>query len=378
MQNQVDSIIENIQKLATKFQSNRNERQKRRALEPADFEAIKQTGYLIMSVPQKYGGTWVNVQQSLRPICDALRELAQGDSSVALVSAMHPAVLSNWLCPSPIPAELTSDWEQQCNEIFTEIKNGAQWGTITSEPGSGGDVSKTIADAIPDGKGNHLISGKKHFGSGSGILTNMLTTAIPEGEGKPDMFYVTYKGLNWDGSQGIKLVAEWDSHGMTATQSHSMEFSNFPAKRIVFSGEYNPAKLSHAIAPSLFIAVIIGVVDIAFKTAKEILTKKQGNLRSFEKVEFMYVEQEYWVLKKSYEGLMNEIVNGQINNVQLAKASMAELSESILTKICRVIGGSTLSRSSPFGYWCQDVKALGFLRPPWALAYDVMNEQNLS
>jgi hypothetical protein len=35
-----------------------------------------------------------------------------------------------------------------------------------------------------------------------------------------------------------------------------------------------------------------------------------------------------------------------------------------------VIDGGTFSRSSPFGYWYEDVRALGFLRPPWGLSYD--------
>lgn len=30
----------------------------------------------------------------------------------------------------------------------------------------------------------------------------------------------------------------------------------------------------------------------------------------------------------------------------------------------------TFSRSSPFASWFEDVRALGFLRPPWGLAYD--------
>ncbi len=368
-------IIQNIKNLSQSFSLQRNERQKRRKLSSEDFDLISKTGYLMMSVPIQYGGTWINIEQSLPQICEALRVLAQGDSSVSLVSAMHPAVLSNWLCPSPIPSFLQNQWDSQCNEIFSEIKSGAQWGTITSEPGSGGDVSKTIADAIPDGNGKYLISGKKHFGSGSGVLTNMMTSAIPEGDDKPDLFYINYKNVPWDNSKGIKLVAEWDAHGMTATQSHSMEFKNFPAKRIVFSGEYNPNKLSHAIGPCLFIAVVIGVVDIAFETAKSIILKKNTSIRAYEKVEFIKVEQDYWLINKAYDGLIQEIKAGSANTVQLAKASMADLSESILTRICRIIGGSTLSRNSPFGFWCQDVKALGFLRPPWALAYDVMNDK---
>jgi hypothetical protein len=35
-----------------------------------------------------------------------------------------------------------------------------------------------------------------------------------------------------------------------------------------------------------------------------------------------------------------------------------------------VLGGGTFSLRSPFARWNEDVRALGFLRPPWALAYD--------
>jgi hypothetical protein len=35
-----------------------------------------------------------------------------------------------------------------------------------------------------------------------------------------------------------------------------------------------------------------------------------------------------------------------------------------------VLGGGTFSQRSPFSHWFEDVRALGFLRPPWGLAYD--------
>ena len=53
-----------------------------------------------------------------------------------------------------------------------------------------------------------------------------------------------------------------------------------------------------------------------------------------------------------------------------AKTAIAELAESVLRRIGEVIGGGAFSRSSPFGYWYEDVRALSFLRPPWGLAYD--------
>ncbi len=32
--------------------------------------------------------------------------------------------------------------------------------------------------------------------------------------------------------------------------------------------------------------------------------------------------------------------------------------------------GSAFSERSPFADWYEDVRALGYLRPPWALAFD--------
>jgi hypothetical protein len=53
-----------------------------------------------------------------------------------------------------------------------------------------------------------------------------------------------------------------------------------------------------------------------------------------------------------------------------AKQAVAELAEASLGRLARVIGGGTFSRRSPFASWFEDVRALGFLRPPWGLAYD--------
>jgi hypothetical protein len=41
-----------------------------------------------------------------------------------------------------------------------------------------------------------------------------------------------------------------------------------------------------------------------------------------------------------------------------------------MSRICKVVGGGSYHRRSPFGHWYEDVRALGFLRPPWGLAYD--------
>ena len=55
-----------------------------------------------------------------------------------------------------------------------------------------------------------------------------------------------------------------------------------------------------------------------------------------------------------------------------AKESVAELAERTMLRLTRVLGGGTFSQRSPFAHWFEDVRALGFLRPPWGLANDAL------
>jgi alkylation response protein AidB-like acyl-CoA dehydrogenase len=93
-------------------------------------------------------------------------------------------------------------------------------------------------------------------------------------------------------------------------------------------------------------------------------------------VEWSKAELEGWLIQQAYEGMLRAVEEDREarRHVAQGKMAIAELAESALRRICRVIGGGTFSRSSPFGYWYEDVRALGFLRPPWGLAYDRLFE----
>jgi alkylation response protein AidB-like acyl-CoA dehydrogenase len=310
-----------------------------------------------------------------------LRTLARADSSVALVCSMHPAVLSFWLTTPEVPAPDTRAWAAQRREVFDSVAGGAWWGTITSEPGSGGDVSRTRTRAVADGEGRYRLSGQKHFGSGSGVNSYMLTTAVPEGDEEPDWFYLPVEGASWDGSTGMTLVGEWDGHGMIATQSHAMAFEGFPAVRLAWPGHL--PDIIAASAPfvgSVFTAVVMGIVDAAVAAARAQLAPRREELRPYETVEWTQADIEAWLAQQAYEGMLRAIESGEParDAVVRAKTGIAQLAESCLLRICRVMGGGTFARRSPFGCWFEDVRALGFLRPPWGLAFDALSEESLT
>lgn len=363
-----------VAEIAQGFAQDRRDRQLRRHLEKADFKALAGAGYLLSGVPTSMGGLWQDIATSTRPIAEMLRTLAQGDPSVALVCAMHPAVLCFWLTLNDPPEEHRAALRQQQDFVFGTAINGAQWGTIISEPGSGGDMARTKAPAIKQADGSYRISGQKHFGSGSGVSDYMITTALPQGEDMADIFFLDLRDAKWDGSTGMKLVAEWDGLGMIATQSHAFEFTDFPALRLAWPGNFRVLSMrGAAFNGSLFTGVIVGVVQAAVTAARQQLARRKDDLHPYEQVEWTQIENQGWLIDQAYEGMLRAVEakgGDALVDVLRGKTTIAELAESLTAKLCRVIGGGSFARTSHFGAAFEDVRALGFLRPPWVLAYD--------
>jgi alkylation response protein AidB-like acyl-CoA dehydrogenase len=371
------AVRQAVAALAQGFAAERGERQQRRRLDPTDLEALAAAGLLRTGLPASRGGLWRDLPSSTRGICEIYRALARGDSSLALTTSMHPAVLAFWLATPEVPEPDADMWRRQRDTVFDGVEKGASWGTITSEPGSGGDVSRTRTVATRsqgDASGEAWrLTGQKHFGSGTGVTSYMLTTALPDGENEPDWFYVPVAGNPLDGSEGITLVAPWDGHGMAATQSHALAFDGAPAVRFSWPGHLRD--LIDNAAPfigTLFTAVVLGIVEEAVDTARQQLAPRAAEMRAYEQVEWAQAELEAWTMAQVYEGALRAIESGRpaAGAAIRAKTAGAQLAESCLGRLCRVLGGGTFSRRSPFGHWFEDVRALGFLRPPWGLAFD--------
>lgn len=369
--------------LAAEFAADRRARQRRLSLDPADFDRLGDAGLRCTGLPVHRGGLWDDVQTSTRPICEIFRALAHGDPAVALVCSMHPAVLAFWLATPEVPEPHAAAWHEQREQLFSTVEAGAWWGTITSEPGSGGDVTRSKAVARRDGPGSasFRISGQKHFGSGSGISSYMLTTAVPEGEDAPDWFYVPLGGNPFDGSAGVTVAAPWEGHGMRATQSHALTFDDCPAERVAWPGHLED--MIAAAGPffaTLFTAVVLGIVETAVDTARAQLATRAESLRAYEQVEWAQAELEAWTVEQAYEGVLRSVESGVPARAAAlrGKTIAAQLAESSLLRMTRVLGGGTFSLQSPFGHWFEDVRALGFLRPPWALAFDGLVAASLS
>jgi alkylation response protein AidB-like acyl-CoA dehydrogenase len=375
----MNSISEGVRKVVESWRPQRGERLQRTALDPADFDQLAEAGFTRTVVPVAMNGAWESVEVSVRPIAEMLRNIATVDPSVALVAAMHPSVLLSWsgFDTAALP-EADRAWQEQRAAVFGHALAGRWWGTVTSEPGSGGDIAATRATARPDPDGRpgcYLLTGDKHFGSGSGVTSFMITTARRSDTDEVESFFIDQRDRPWDASAGCEMTKAWDGVGMSATQSHAFRFVDCPATAFVDSGHRPEVRaVATSAAMIYFIAVVLGVVDAALQEAETRLGPKQDELRPFEAVEWTRAVSEGWLMAAAYEAALRSVERGEaaMQSTLIAKLTGAELADACLERLCRVVGGGTFSRSSPFGRWRQDVRALGFLRPPWALLTDLL------
>jgi len=148
-----------------------------------------------------------------------------------------------------------------------------------------------------------------------------------------------------------------------------------PAVRMEWGGELSAiTRAAGPVVATLFTAVVLGVLDEAVTVAREQVRGRAAQLRPYEQVEWARAEQAHWLAVQAYEGSLRAMESGDpavaFHAALRAKQSVAELAEDTLQRLTRVLGGGTFSQRSPFAHWFEDVRALGFLRPPWGLAYD--------
>jgi hypothetical protein len=186
--------------------------------------------------------------------------------------------------------------------------------------------------------------------------------------------------LPWDGSRGATLVRAWDGHGMAATQSHAFRYEGVAVERHAQLG--GAIKLIPRVLPVvayMFSSVIMGILDAALAEGRRRLQPRAERMSAFERVSWTKAVNDIWLANQAFEGMARAIESGAASpGVPRGKLAIAELAEASLLSISKAIGGASYSRSSPFGQWSLDVRALGLLRPPWALAHHQLFEASFA
>ena len=180
-----------------------------------DLEELRATKYLLAAVPRDFGGLGLSLSQ----ICQEQRRLARRSAPTALAVNMHLGATGH-------ATELWLKGDSSIAWVLEEAAKGAIFAYGYSESGNDleGLYSTTRAERVD---GGYRFYGHRHFGSLSPVWNWLNTYGVDTSD--PNDPKIVFAVISRD-TPGYRIVENWDTLGMRATQSHDT----------VFEGAYVP------------------------------------------------------------------------------------------------------------------------------------------
>jgi alkylation response protein AidB-like acyl-CoA dehydrogenase len=230
-----------------------------------NYSALKAAGLVHAGVPAELGGSGAEV----RELAAMLRELAHHCGSTALAFSMHThqVAIPAWrwrhqqvAAVEPLLRRIAND------QIILLSSGGSDW------IGGSGWAAKV--------EGGYRITARKIFTSGAAAGDVLMTTALVQTEGQPDMvihFPVSMKAPE------VKVLDNWRTLGMRGTGSNDVLIENLfvPDTSVAVTrkaGEWHPLFQTIAtVAFPLIYSVYLGVAESARDIAIALAAKRRQN-----------------------------------------------------------------------------------------------------
>ena len=173
-----------------------------------DYAALKESGYLKAFVPKEYGGFGL----SLKEIAQEQTRLAMAAPGTALGVNMHQIIVG-------LGKHMVRFGNKKGEQILRDAAEGKLLAFGISEPSNDRVLFGSISEARPEADGAYRFYGKKVFLS-MGKYCDKLVSFGQDNTGESPLSVFAY--LTPDQETFI-VKDDWDTMGMRATQSNSVE-----------------------------------------------------------------------------------------------------------------------------------------------------------
>jgi len=335
----------------------------------AHFEAMRERGYLALTVPREDGGLGAGVHAMVF----AQERLARADASTALAVGWHLYAVGKQAASRRWP-------EAVRRRLFGEVvADGALVNACASEPEIGspsrGGLPRTTARRLPDG--SWVLTGHKNFTTLAPILRYFLVSATLAGTDEAAWFLVPRE------TPGVRVEETWDSLAMRATGSHDLWLDevHLPADALLEPARDRSAArtegwLLHV--PAVYLGVAQAARDFAVKYAVERRTvnppghpEPSSRLADRPHVQRLIGEMDLALLPARHllMGLARQWDERpdwrphMADAVAACKPFVVETALGVVDRAMRAVGGASLARALPLERFFRDARA-GLHNPP--------------
>jgi alkylation response protein AidB-like acyl-CoA dehydrogenase len=217
-------------------------------------------------------------------------------------------------------------------------------------------------------EGGFRVSGIKRFASGSPAGDLIMTSAPyddPEQGAQVLHFPVSMR------AEGVRMHDDWNTHGMRATGSNSIELTNVfvPDDAVGVRrprGRWHPSwSVTITVAPPIFMAPYLGVADRAAELARESAKKKSNDVVTLQSLGEL--ENALAIAQMAFRELIencNEYdfapVVERPNYALIRKTIMTNAVQTTVDKALEVVGGGALFRRNELERLLRDIKGAPF------------------
>ncbi len=347
--------------LAQQFASRADEADRDGVLPAEDVTALKESGYLGISVPREFGGYGL----SLRDCVAAQLALAQGSTSTAIVAGMQVHIFGH--------QREVRTWNDVWYEEFCRLAaSGSLFNSIASEPAMGspsrGGLPATTAVPAKDGDG-WIVNGRKTWSTGGKHLTHMLVRVDLDGEGGVVLVEQDMPGVSW--------VTTWsDSLSLRASDSHDVVFKDvrIPQNYVVERGgrSSQPNLWFPMIMSTIYLGAAIAARNRVIQFALERVPTALGKpIATLPKIQRQIGEID--VSLQAARSLLYDVAGEWSGDdadrkkmsarIAAAKTMVTETANKVTDQALRIAGGSSITKALPLERYFRDVRA-GSMQPP--------------
>lgn len=347
--------------LAQQFAARAGEADRLGQLPAEDVQALKESGYLSLSIPAEFGGWGCSLRQCLL----AQLALAQGSASTAIVAGMPLHIFGSAREDNPWTDEA---YEQLC---WLVTRQQALINSVASEPQLGspsrGGLPATTAERIAEG---WLINGHKTWTTGGRHLTHLLVQVAIGGERGVVLIEQDRPGLEW--------VETWrDALSLRASDSHDLYFRHVavPADHLI-SRPAESAPPPSGWFPMVMSAVYLGVaiaarnavIQFALERVPTALGRPIATLpktqRQIGEIDVALQAAQSFLLEVASQWPGDEAHRRQVYpRIAAVKTYINDVTAHVTEQALRIAGGASLTRDLPLERHFRDVRA-GSMQPP--------------
>ena len=316
-----------------------------------NYALLREHRAMSAGVPSELGGGGASYPE----LCEMLRVIGRHCGSTALALSMHTHLTAAavWRHKHGQPAEALLR-KITASELVLVSTGAGDWIDSTGR-----------AERV---QGGYRVSGRKRFGSGSPAGDLMLTSAPfldPEHGAQVLHFPVSIK------AEGVRVCDDWDTLGMRATGSNSIELDNVfvPEESVSVrraAGVWHPSfNVVMIIALPIVMGAYLGVAEQAAELARA--TAKNRGLDAVGMQVLGELENALAVAQMAFREMVENAndydfapVVERANRTAIRKTIMSNAVITTAEKAIELVGGGALFRSLPFERLLRDVQGAPF------------------